>query len=936
MLLAVVLLINPLLRWIRIIRPLSSAELLTVFAMVAVAASLATTGLASRLIPAITTVHNRDWNTRQSQWDIYVEPYIPDAYLLTAKGTQNAAREYRETYLRLQELKTVYAWAQSVTQAKEEARKAEEDWRQAKQLPSDADTAARLSHAQWRRETAKREAERADILWSPYRKTHSLDSVLTEYPARIAAAETALQKAEQTLRALENEAAAKVSVFRQGLPTNLRAMPGFLKSEDESWSDYFARFQRFRQVRRAQNSLHDAQRILTSSSAEPRSIAASIDKILADLSRVNDTAAQEQKQLLLASEQALTGQFSAANEEAQQLRRQQRQFISARERQRIERQLAACNRRVSRLEREMDDIRQEQKRVEVQTSCVAQTKRVETAVRQLREGLNGKESPDRRQEILALNQVAQQFEELDVSLPRYIAGDVPWRQWLRPLAHWAILIVLTYAIMLALNVLLFRQWAHHENLIYPLVELTELLAGAQRQDAASEKGPSSEGVPSLYRQGLLWTGAAVVILIEGWNLLVQTNVIPGLAPIRLIMFWPFYDSVFVSIHYDSKWEILFTMVGISFLLPVHVSFSLWLFAWVFMIQSVIRSGFLGYPPPWGYDLLFETSFRYAEGGGAMLVFAAVILWKCRKYLVCAFYPAAVSSLESDERAELRVASGVFFLASAALILALWQDMGAHLGYTVFVWFVLVLLTVGMSRVMAEGGIIVFKNLFSPFHFIRNVFGMDKAWNAPALWAPLVYYYGVFFLFIKPFIAPAMANAVKIKDDLRLPWFRFYGALALGMAIAATVAILTHLVLAYDRGGIMMYKPTYESSNVPNMIADVGKRLPEPSAANSIWIGVGGSAMAALLFLRRSLFWLPHPIGLAMLCNPFTEFWFSIFLGWLCKRLVVKYGNRDVYFKVRNFFIGLILGEIIAYVIGNTLGFILGRPLNVELHRMFGG
>jgi len=40
-------------------------------------------------------------------------------------------------------------------------------------------------------------------------------------------------------------------------------------------------------------------------------------------------------------------------------------------------------------------------------------------------------------------------------------------------------------------------------------------------------------------------------------------------------------------------------------------------------------------------------------------------------------------------------------------------------------------------------------------------------------------------------------------------------------------------------------------------------------------------------------------------------WFSIFLGWLAKVLIVRYGGASLFHRARNLFMGLIVGELPA-------------------------
>jgi hypothetical protein len=60
---------------------------------------------------------------------------------------------------------------------------------------------------------------------------------------------------------------------------------------------------------------------------------------------------------------------------------------------------------------------------------------------------------------------------------------------------------------------------------------------------------------------------------------------------------------------------------------------------------------------------------------------------------------------------------------------------------------------------------------------------------------------------------------------------------------------------------------------------------------------------------RYMAWPFHPIGfLVCYSYPLMTGWFSIFLGWLAKVLIVRFGGIDLFRSARNFFIGLIAGE----------------------------
>ena len=71
----------------------------------------------------------------------------------------------------------------------------------------------------------------------------------------------------------------------------------------------------------------------------------------------------------------------------------------------------------------------------------------------------------------------------------------------------------------------------------------------------------------------------------------------------------------------------------------------------------------------------------------------------------------------------------------------------------------------------------------------------------------------------------------------------------------------------------------------------------------------------------------------MLVNPIMiVYWFSILLGWLCKTLVTKYGNKDVYSRVRGLFLGLIAGELTIVALAMVVSYLADVHIPIDLNR----
>ena len=197
-------------------------------------------------------------------------------------------------------------------------------------------------------------------------------------------------------------------------------------------------------------------------------------------------------------------------------------------------------------------------------------------------------------------------------------------------------------------------------------------------------------------------------------------------------------------------------------------------------------------------------------------------------------------------------------------------------------------------------------------------------------APLLPIYSVLFLDIKIFLAPSLINAAKMQEDVGGSRRKFHLNLAVTLAAIVVISIAFALFLSYMRGAQQM--PTWFYSSCPQVVMTAAYNATTTPAhfqtTTALWYLVGALWTALSMYLRRTLFWFPHPIGYVMLVNPLmSRLWFSFFIGWVAKKIVVKYGGKSTFDKVRLIFIGLILGELFAIFFWNVLALLF----NFEIH-----
>ena len=923
-----IVLINPICRLVRLIRVFSAVELIVIFIMGAISAGIPNYGLVEQIIPMAGGLYYGEWNNARSEWSRHIGSFINDAYFVSEPGLQKASRNYHD--------------AAKVSMALDNARNTIEQYRSAtrqiglletalKRLESAADgrSAVKKNEVRVELENVRRQLAAAEAAWRKlgHRDAGNMDAVALELPARIEAAEKQAEVRKQELGVLEKAANEKVHLFRRGLPRGMQAYPSLLFMPGDDFGSYIARWRRFAQGMSAVSACKDILKILkplTASqyldSSRQESVIASLKTVQSALKPLTETQSASARLETLRQDEAtwsergklLDAELKALNEKKRGAKRAEAYALDAEVRSAASKLKECDDQKLS--------IKQSQERLAWQIACAEKAAGLCASAGQLAQtvGNGGATAGDVCDRVRAIK---QECATMDISLRRFFVGELPWHHWLRPLARWTVLVTIIYVMLMSLNVLIFRQWAYNEILTYPLAELPKALVGDI---------DSGAWWPSLYRNNLFWIGVLLAVSVLGWNLLCAMRVVPGLMPLDLDVRWGAYviNTKFEALG-STTTSIFFVMIGLAFLIPKNISFSLWFFHVLYLVQILLLD-WTGRDTSYNYTWYHLLNFRTAEGQGALIVFSAVVFYKCRHYILCAFRPANIAHLELGERRELRLASMAFMLCSLGFILLLWLDMRANLFYTIYFYVMIMLLTIGMIRAVAEGGLLTVKTHVSPFHAVRAFFGLDKDYSSATLFTPLIVICGVLFLDIKVFIAPTMANMIKLRDDFKIHRGKFHVIVAAAIIIAALAALVTALMMCYTRGADSMSSWFYTGlpktatfNTIRGMVTDAPEVMPQ----GRFWLIVGAVGMAVLIYLRQFLFWLPHPLGMVMLVNP-TMFalWFPIFLGWLGNVMVTKYGNKDVYQRAKGFFIGLIVGHLLIAVLATILAITTGTKL----------
>ncbi len=470
---------------------------------------------------------------------------------------------------------------------------------------------------------------------------------------------------------------------------------------------------------------------------------------------------------------------------------------------------------------------------------------------------------------------------------------VPWGAWAVPLAAWSLFIVTLYFVTLCVLVVVRRQWVERERLLFPLATLP------------LEMTLPSPGhrLPAFFRHPLTWVGFAVPTLVNSINALHSYfNFVPTLdlsTSVALLR-----NSV--TLNCTPRLEV----IGLSYLLSLDVSFGVWFFA-VLAIVAMGLESFLGWSigPTQPFSDPAPPSIAHVALG-ALFMLVGASFWNGRAHLRQVWRRALGRAPEVDDSGELlpyRVAV-LGGLAGFALCL-IWLQV-AGLGWLAGLVFLLSALTifVGLARIVSQTGLAYGRATVCAPVFTANALGSSLVGPAGLVGLGLNFAWSAD---VRTFVMASAATSLKLAEVTRLQPRRLAVAIALAVAVTLVASSVAILHLAYAYGGINLVG--WQFIGLPSFAGDwITRQVANPDPVQT-WhlgfVGVGVVAMGLLTWVKSRFVGFPiHPVGLALgLTHPIYNVWFSVFVAWLVKALVLKYGGARFYLALRPLFLGMVLG-----------------------------
>ena len=511
------------------------------------------------------------------------------------------------------------------------------------------------------------------------------------------------------------------------------------------------------------------------------------------------------------------------------------------------------------------------------------------------------------------------------ALPDFYAGQSTLftgphlRGWLSPVLVWSGFVLVLLLVTFCLSALLRQRWVDHERLTFPIVVLPLALI---REDSRR----------ALLRSRVFWLGFGAAFVLE--NLAAAGFLVPNVPFIPLKPSDPALKLGGSGLFGAPPWNAVGELdlgfyplvIGLSYFLPLDVSCSCWFFYLLRKLEAVLTAG-------WGLHQAGAnggfSQFPYfgEQGLGGFLGLGAFTLaglggyWRQVWRMASRRGPGDDDSEPLPYRAAL-IGLGLGLAALAAFGIALGLPWWASL---VFLALYL-LVVIAYARIRAEAGLPwAFGPDMTPHQLLIAGAG-TVAFSSGGLvglaqmqWLDLDY---------RCTVMPAQMEALKIGTEGRLNLRHLTGAILLATTVGALASWLAILTCYYHYGAATAHVNDWRTSmgSTPWRILDgwTGQRAPADHArvwAVSVGVGVTGLLVAAR---TRFLWWPFHPVGY-ILAGTFTLewLWCSLFVGWLVKWLILRYGGLRLYRQALPFFIGLILGDFVAGALWALFGCLTG-------------
>ncbi|MCC5830014.1 MAG: hypothetical protein JJU36_11255 [Phycisphaeraceae bacterium] len=529
-----------------------------------------------------------------------------------------------------------------------------------------------------------------------------------------------------------------------------------------------------------------------------------------------------------------------------------------------------------------------------------------------------------------------------------VLPEIPWKVWAGPLVRWFLLLTVMFLTLMCLAEWLRRKWIERENLAFPLVEVADHII---RHDMELE---TAEDIHRpRWRKGMFnWVFLCGMLIGFSW-IFFEALHHHQMMEAQFTVAFNVSENFFTTGAFREMDKVFLVLspivIGIAFLVSLEISFSIWVLFCLYQVALLI----IRQAAP---ETLFVERSYLGYGGGRFFPFhMEQLLGACVALSVLSLIKTIRSKAPTtNPKLGSYVSPGLTRLGLGLLpviIVLLLYDFGiTNVIFLILVGALFFAQILAMARVRAETGLHT-THVFYDYFKLPMLLGMT-GWLGSRAFA-LFTTIAILPLTLLGRLLPQQLENIELARRHELNYRTLAVATLLSFLVALAVGMFSFIVLAYffgrefytaeGVGAINSYGALAYTLWVSHFLGEPG--LDSFTSPIGIRIGammVGFGVYAGLSLLRSRFLGFPlHPIGYFLILasiwfphiSPYNKhdpligtegsfLWGSVFVAWICKKLIIKYGGMNTYKSAKPLFIGMVVGAVFCVFAFNMTDLLL--------------
>ncbi len=486
-------------------------------------------------------------------------------------------------------------------------------------------------------------------------------------------------------------------------------------------------------------------------------------------------------------------------------------------------------------------------------------------------------------------------------------GDpIPWGPWISPLFWWFVGALGMVMSGFFASVIFFRQWTDKERLTFPLARFpVELLEESER----------GRGLPRVLKDWLFWAGFLCTGGVIFWN-------IAGYFILHLPRI-PLYEELGQQVVQIGRGfppyylRVQPLIMGLAYHCPLNLLFTFWLLYPLNILKRGLMNrvgfsvGMEGQPATSGELLQLEAH-------GALIFLVGWSVWIARDHLRETFRKAFSGPRSRDDGAPVTYRTAwLGLLCSGIFVLGFFLAVGFSLHVALIQMAFMFIAYYGVTKYSAATG----------FSFLRpqggRGAGIIQRLGGTANLSPgdimgmvVVNFQGFVGGGARLLSIPATPHFFRLLGNHLRRHPLIWGALPVALLTAYVSASWANVRMFYAEGGLNSFPALGGWRQMARTVPMIEGLSPTYFDYQKVLVWVFGGAESALLTFLMSRFsgWPIHPMGVA-----FPQFYgFSLFLVWLPKYLIIRFGGVRLYRRSAPFWYGFIVGYLTGVGISSVV------------------